>query len=537
MTSNRLIFLAAMWIAATANHSFWMLLFSVNGTGARAWLFVASVAVALAAVNALILRLLSPGRSVRVMVSMLLLLAAVTSWFMDTYGVSIDTDMMRNLVQTNPVEVWDFIGWPLLWRVLWQAVLPIALVWQAPLRDATWPQAIAQYFVGLLVSLSVFLAVGMPMYASYASFFRNQRSAEQLLAPGNVIRAAGKLALKTRKASLPFVQVGVDARRHTSPHSRPLLTVVVVGETARAANFSLGGYARVTNPELAKRDVLYFSNVHSCGTATAISVPCMFSDLPRNEFDPNAAERRDTVLDILQRAGLGVSWVDNQDGCKGVCDRIPNEQAVSAAAVTCNNHECRDDVLLLALDKKLSNITTDSVLVLHQIGSHGPTYFKRVPPEYEIFTPTCPTQRIETCTQQQIINAYDNSIAYTDHILAGLIDHLQQRQQQIDSAFIYVSDHGESLGEKGLYLHGEPYMIAPDFQKHVPMLMWFSADAPARLGIDVACLRGKVAQPFTHDYLAHTLLGINDVSTTAYRSQLDLLNGCRHAAVGTTVAN
>jgi lipid A ethanolaminephosphotransferase len=115
-----------------------------------------------------------------------------------------------------------------------------------------------------------------------------------------------------------------------------------------------------------------------------------------------------------------------------------------------------------------------------------------------------------------------------------LIDRLKQRQQQLDSVMIYVSDHGESLGEKGLYLHGEPYVIAPDYQKHVPMLMWFSSDAPTRLGVDLSCMRGKLSQPFTHDYLAHTLLSVNDVVTTAYRPAFDLLSGCRTLASAAT---
>jgi lipid A ethanolaminephosphotransferase len=321
--------------------------------------------------------------------------------------------------------------------------------------------------------------------------------------------------------------VGADAKRTAVAHAKPLLTLLIVGETARADNFSLGGYARSTNPLLAQRDVLYFSNVHSCGTATAISLPCMFSDLPRSEFDLNAAKHRDTVLDIMQRAGLAITWVDNQSGCKDVCDRIPGENASQYAATPCNNDECLDDILLQVLDDKLATLMTDSMLVLHPMGSHGPTYYRRVPPDHVIFKPTCATERIETCTREQIVNAYDNSIAYTDYVLAGLIDRLKQHQDRLDSVLIYVSDHGESLGENGLYLHGEPYSIAPDYQKHVPMLMWFSEGAPTRLGIDLECMRAKQPQPLSHDDVAHTLLGLNGVMTSVYRPQLDLFYSCR----------
>jgi lipid A ethanolaminephosphotransferase len=530
MTSNRLCALVALWIVATANHSFWSLFHSANGAGAHTWLFAASLAIAVTAFNTLVLRLLSPGRSLRLMLSLMLLLAAITSWFMDTYGVGVDTDMMRNVLQTNPSEARDFVGWSLLWRLLWQAGLPMLLIWRVPLSDVTWLQSLRNYAVGALASVIVLLAVVRPLYVSYASFFRNQRTAEQLMAPGNVIRASIQLALKHQHAAMPFVVVGADAHRAqlTSSH-KPMLTLVVVGETARAANFSLGGYQRPTNPQLQARDVLYFSNVHSCGTATAISVPCMFSELPRAEFKVDAADHRDTSLDILQRAGLIVNWVDNQDGCKGVCARVPTEDAVQNETTPCTDHECLDEVLWQALDKKLATLTADTVLVLHAMGSHGPTYHRRVPPKFVVFKPTCATERIETCSNEQIVNAYDNTILYTDHVLAGLIDRLKQRQDHVDSALIYVSDHGESLGENGLYLHGAPYVMAPDLQKHVPMLMWFSANTPDRLSLDLSCLRKQQAQPFTHDNLSHTLLGLNDVATNVYRPQLDLLKTCRSA--------
>jgi lipid A ethanolaminephosphotransferase len=401
------------------------------------------------------------------------------------------------------------------------------VIWKVTLPASTWLKSLRQYAINPVFSLVVLLAAALPVYVSYASFFRNQQSAQHLIVPANIIRASVKLAMKEIHSNIPFTVVGADAKRNVSSHDKPLLTLFVVGETARAANFSLGGYARETNPLLSKRDVLYFSNVHSCGTATAISLPCMFSDLPRSEFNLSAAEHRDTVLDILQRAGLHVEWIDNQSGCKGVCARTPYEQAEKYDPGLCSKGECLDEELLRAMDRKLPEINADSVLFLHPMGSHGPSYYRRVPAEHTTFTPTCATERIEKCTGEQIVNAYDNTIVYTDYILANLIDRLKQFQQQFDTVLIYISDHGESLGEKGLYLHGEPYAIAPPFQKDVPMLMWFSTGAAARLGVDLGCLRNKLTQPFTHDNVSHTLLGLNGVSTSAYRPQLDILKTCR----------
>ncbi|HXC58682.1 MAG TPA: sulfatase-like hydrolase/transferase, partial [Steroidobacteraceae bacterium] len=368
---------------------------------------------------------------------------------------------------------------------------------------------------------------GLPMYSSYASFFRNQDVARYFIAPANVLVGSTTLVRKTLHGRQPYIKVGEDAKRAATKQTRPLVVIFVVGETARAANFSLGGYARETNPLLKQKDIYYYTDVHSCGTATAVSVPCMFSDLPRSEFKLNAADHRDTVLDILQRAGVAVSWIDNQSGCKKVCARVPTEEARSYHPDSCKDGECLDDALLHALTAKLAQTQRDALIVLHAMGSHGPTYFRRVPPDHEVFKPTCPTQQIETCTDEQIVNSYDNSIAYTDYVLAGLIDALAAQQDRVDAVLLYVSDHGESLGENGLYLHGQPYLIAPEVQKKVPMLLWFSRGAPARLKLDGACLRTHLNDTASHDNVSHTLLGVHDVVTTVYRPELDLLKTCR----------
>jgi lipid A ethanolaminephosphotransferase len=255
----------------------------------------------------------------------------------------------------------------------------------------------------------------------------------------------------------------------------------------------------------------------------------MFSDLPREEFELSKAARRDTVLDILQRAGVTVQWIDNQSGCKGVCARVPLRQAEAYHPASCSDGACLDEALLHAASAELPKVVDDSLIVLHPMGSHGPTYHRRVPPDREVFKPICPTERIETCTREQVVNSYDNSIAYTDFVLAGLIDLLSAQADVLDSVLLYVSDHGESLGEKGLFLHAQPYLIAPDVQKKVPMLLWFSSGAEGRLGLDSACLRGRLGAPASHDNVSHTLLGLMDVATAVYRPGLDILRGCRAA--------
>ncbi|MEP7313638.1 MAG: phosphoethanolamine--lipid A transferase [Pseudomonadota bacterium] len=532
MTSNRLCLLVSVWIVATANHSFWTLLLRDQAGIGKGSVFVVSVALALVGLHLFLLRVLSPGRSVRWVASLMLILAATASWFMDTYGIAIDSGMVQNVVQTDISEAGNFIGWSLLWRLTWQAALPIVLVWRARLPAVSWAGLAREYAVGSAVGLALLFAPGLPMYSHYASFFRNQDTARYLISPANVVVASLNLFRKTQKGRQPYVVVGSDARRREQFGTKPLVVVMVVGETARAANFSLGGYARDTNPLLARKKVFYFRDVSSCGTATAVSVPCMFSDLPRAEFELSKASRRDTVLDVLKRAGVAVTWIDNQSGCKSVCARIPSRSAEVDHPASCSAGECLDDALLHSLPIEMRTLTSDTLIVLHAMGSHGPTYFRRVPPDHEVFKPICPTERIETCSDEQIVNSYDNSIAYTDFVLSGLIDQLDAEQNDIDSVLLYVSDHGESLGEKGLYLHGQPYLIAPDVQKKVPMMLWFSSGTISRLGLDTTCVAARLAAPASHDNVSHTLLGLANVATSIYRPGLDLLRECRSGPDG-----
>jgi lipid A ethanolaminephosphotransferase len=312
----------------------------------------------------------------------------------------------------------------------------------------------------------------------------------------------------------------------------------MVGETARADHFSLNGYRRDTNPELARRDVVSFSDASSCGTSTAESLPCMFSHLGRVAYQASEVDH-ENLLDALQRAGLAVLWIDNQSGCKGVCDRVPHAMAADAApgstaapSSVCNGSECLDEALLLGLDQRLAALdparrARGVVLVMHQMGSHGPAYSTRSPAEHKPFKPECTTTALQQCAHDELINAYDNSIAYTDHVLALGIDWLQRQTAVYDPAMLYVSDHGESLGENHLYLHGLPYSIAPVEQKHVPLIIWLAGQTQAASGVTTACLRGRAAEPLSHDNLFHTVAGFMGVSTAVYRPGLDLLAACR----------
>ena len=310
------------------------------------------------------------------------------------------------------------------------------------------------------------------------------------------------------------------------------MLLLVLGETARMGNFGINGYARPTTPELAKLPVISWRNAWSCGTNTAASVPCMFSHLGRDGYVGRKANH-ENLLDVAQRAGLAVLWLDNQSGCKGVCARTPNVQTSALKdPQLCSSGECWDPIMLTDLDTRIAALPAERrargvLLVMHQMGSHGPAYYKRVPPAYKRFMPECATNALQDCSREQLVNAFDNTIAYTDHFLAQTIAWLQAHETSHDTAMVYVSDHGESLGENNLYLHGLPYAIAPDVQKRVPWITWLSPGFAQRQRLDAACLTSRAEVEISHDHYFHSVLGLLDVQTGAYQRPLDAYAACR----------
>ncbi len=462
----------------------------------------------------------------------LFLISAGVSYFMLEYGALIDAGMLRNMAETNVTEVRDLLSWKLFGMLFLLGVVPSLLLWKTPVSYRHWPQALLRKLLVSLASVCLLGALALANYQGLSSLLRNHHELRLMVVPSNYIGAAfGYVSEQLASAKQPFVKLGEDARRAAAgqSHAHKSLTVLVVGESARAENFSLLGYGRNTNPELSQQQgVIGFPDVHSCGTETAVSVPCMFSNMTRQGYVASKARNQEGLLDVLKRAGLDVVWRDNQSGCKGTCDRVTFHDVSNLKdPALCADNECRDEILLQGLQAFIDNLQQDTVLVLHQMGSHGPEYYKRYPKAYERFTPVCQSNALNECSRESIVNGYDNTIVYTDHVLSLLIDTLRANQQKVDTAMIYLSDHGESLGEYNLFLHGTPYAIAPDQQKHIGMLAWFSEPYQQAFKLDTQCVRQVRTQPWSQDNLFHSMLGLLQVETSVYNPGLDLFATCQ----------
>ncbi|WP_110996086.1 phosphoethanolamine transferase [Pseudomonas sichuanensis] len=525
------IALVALWMTVAVNAVFWSTVWrAIDGFDNGNPLFLISLPLFVFAWHFIILWALCWGRLLRPVLAVLIVVASAASYFISRYGIVIDAEMLMNMLQTDTAEAMDLLSPGLVFWLLATGVLPLLVLWRLPLARPRWRKQVLWRLGSLAMVLAMVGVILATQYQSYASLLRNNREVRLILVPSNVLGAVHSYAKHALDKPEAFVQVGLDAHQRADAGigGRNKLLVVVVGETARAMNFSLNGYDRDTNPELARRGVLSFTDVSSCGTATAVSVPCMFQDLGRKGWKNQYANHREGLLDVLQRAGVSVLWRDNNSGCKGACDRVPNEDLSHAGiAQACNTGECFDEVLLSGLQAYLDQRSGNTVVVLHMKGSHGPAYYKRYPAAFERFTPVCSNNQLDQCEDQAIRNAYDNTLLYTDHVLGQVVDLLKSNDARFDSAMLYVSDHGESLGEKGVYLHGLPYAMAPKEQTHVPMVLWMSQQLAARSGVSMGCMAQRSGAELSHDNLFHSVLGLMDVQTSVYQQALDMFQPCQ----------
>lgn len=527
--------LVALWLSLGLNLYFYQVLHHLSGlTGIAAAAFMGGSVLLVFAYYWLIMQLISWRMTAKTIAAILIVIGGWSSYFVANLGINIDQGQITNLMQTDSREALDLMSAPFLLWTLATIVAPLLLLWKIRLKSQSTRVMLLGKLIGSVIAIVLALSAAFAFYNQYAPIFREHRDLKSKLSPLNSISSLSSYAkrqFKTRHQ--PLIPYGTDAVFTGKPAGQPRLMVLVVGETGRAESFSLNGYNKNTNPELSQLDILNFKQVSSCGTSTAVSVPCMFSGMPRKAYDADLASHREGLLDIAQRAGYQVTWIDNNSGCKGVCDRTGGQYPISAQLKQqwCKEGECYDDILLSSLSQYLTQLQNspqpkNQLLVLHQVGSHGPAYFKRYPDSFKHFRPTCDTNSIQGCSREALINTYDNTIVYTDHVLASVIRQLQQLKG-FQSAMWYLSDHGESTGEHGLYLHGAPYMLAPSQQTHVPMLMWFSQAWQQQVPALIPCLKQQLDQPRSQDNLFPTMLALLDIRSKVLDAGLDMHHGCK----------
>lgn len=518
--------IASGYILVVLNTGYWARMVAIFDWNA---LQIGLFGLASLGLTVLTLEFFGPGRLQKPVVAVLIVLAASASYYERNFGVLIDRDMVRNVLSTTVNESRHLIDPAMLMQISVTGVLPAALVfWPRVARIGRWHH-LWRWPLGVALSGAVVVGALMGDYKAFSATLRERDELMGSYQPGATLVALVRYGRQQWRSADPVVRaVATDATPgpHLAQVSKPVLLVFFAGETARAQNFGLNGYARNTTPGLAERSVINFPDVTACGTSTAVSLPCMFSPLAQSGYSREGFLSHENLLDVLARAGFAVSWVDNNTGDQRIAYRTGWSMVDATLAPDACKVECTDAVFLPLIRQTLDTMTTNTVLVLHMIGNHGPAYHLRYAPERALFQPECATSRFSDCTLDQIVNAYDNAMLETDHVLSRAIDMLAASNRVLP-AMVFVSDHGESLGENGLFLHAAPRFMAPDTQLKVPMVMWLGDAFAQAMALDAECLAQGAAQPTSHDMVFHTVLGLLDVTTKARDPALDLTSGCR----------
>lgn len=511
----------ALLLVVFANGAFFKHVGAIYPLAGGNLFFVISLGIVLFSVTVILLSLLSGRYTLKPILITVLLVTSMVAYFMDAYDVVIDSHMIQNLLETNIKESVDLLSFKQVLYFVLLGVIPSVIVYRLKIVSMTFTETLVDKAKVIGIALAVAVVIIFSFSKYYTSFFREHKPLRYYANPAYYLYSIGHYAQET--FSHPYsgiAPIGEDAKIISGNQPRKLI-VLVVGEAVRWDHFGLNGYSRDTTPLLRKEDIINYTQFTSSGTETAVSVPCMFSSFGREGYDKEKAKHTENVLDVLKRAGVNILWRDNNSDSKGVADRVSYEDYQSPKVNTICDEECRDEGMLVGLQEYINTHPKgDILIVLHQMGNHGPAYYKRYTKPFEKYTPVCKTNQLEQCSKEEITNAYDNTILYTDTFLTQVIALLKGNDERFATGMFYLSDHGESLGENGLYLHGFPYAIAPEAQKHVPAVMWFGK----QFKIDKAKMADSAKEPQTQDSLFHTLLGYLDVNTTIYQPRLDLLH-------------
>ena len=386
---------------------------------------------------------------------------AIAVYFVNTYGVIIDKSMIGNVINTNFEESSSFFSFSLIVYIVFLGILPSLLLFKIKTEKVKTKSFLIQVFVTLFLLLSL-------AYANSPNWLwidKNSKTVGGLAMPWSyVVNTISFYNSKYKKN-----QKQILLPNATLKDNKKSITVLVIGESARSQNFSLYGYEKDTNPLLSKIDNVHSYKAESCATYTTAGVKCIL------EYK-NTGKLFEILPNYLFRNDIEVIWRTTNWGEPTV--NIKNFQNKKDLRKLCKTNECDyDGVLLSGLREQILASKKNKILVvLHTSTSHGPTYYKKYPEEFNKFTPVCKSVELANCTQEELINAYDNTIVYTDYILSNLIGELKQLEEY-NSSMIYISDHGESLGENNLYMHGLPVSMAPKEQLDIPFIVWVSDDS------------------------------------------------------------
>lgn len=476
--------------------------FSINGLLTLVTLLVVMfffTALVLAAVALVSVALVKP------LIILLTLLNSIALYFIITYQIVFDRSMMSNIFNTRVEESLDLFHYKLL---VYFIIFGLAPAWYisrfkiAPLRY----RRLLTHMAALLIGVMAFVYINS---STWLWFDKHSSKLGGAILPWSYLINTGR-ALSINNVGHKDLTLLPDA---VVRDKQKILVVLVIGETARAQNFSLYGYHRETNPKLKEKNIAILQGAKSCSTYTTASLHCMLSHTGKTSGN------HEPLPSYLQRHGIDVIWRTNNWGELPLS--VNTYETAKDLRKRCLGDRCKhDDVLLWELEKRIEQSDSEKIFtVLHTKGSHGPAYHARYREIFDVFKPVCRSVELDKCSSQSLINAYDNTILATDDFLSRVIDNLE-KINTMPVLMLYVSDHGESLGEYGLYLHGSPYAIAPNVQKEIPFIVWMSDSFAQTTGVSIGQLEQRTKH--SHGQIFHSILGAFAVDSPVYNQHRDI---------------
>ena len=433
----------------------------------------------------------------KILLVLFFIINAVAVYFINTYSVIIDESMIGNVLNTNYSESSSFFSIKLVLYVVFLGILPSIFIIKAKIITVT----VKKFLVSISLTLLFLLTLAFANASNWLWIDKNSKTLGGLAMPWSYAVNIPLFYIHQFKKNEKEILLP-DA---TIKDNQKSVVILVIGESARSENFSLYGYPKNTNPLLSKIPNVSHFNATSDATYTTAGVKSIVEH-------ENTDELYEILPNYLYRNNVDVIWRTTNWGEPPV--HIKNYQNREALMPNCKGDDCDYDGILLSGLKEqiLASKKNKILIVLHTSTSHGPTYSKKYPAQFEIFKPVCNSVELGNCSHTELVNAYDNTIVYTDYLLANVIEDLKQLQEY-KSAMIFVSDHGESLGENNLYMHGLPRSIAPKQQYEIPFIVWTSDNSARQM---------KPNKILTQNYVFHSVLNFLNIQSPIYKEQMNI---------------
>jgi len=433
----------------------------------------------------------------KVIAGITFIISSVTLYFINTYDVIVDDTMMGNVFNTNYSEATSYFCLAAVLYVLFLGAVPCVLTIIAKINYGS----VKRFFTNILIALAIVVAVAFGNMSNWPWIDKHAPVIGSLLMPWsytvNAVRyKLGEAERNRKEILLPDASIRDDEKA---------VVVLVIGESDRRDHFSLYGYERQTNPLMSQIPDLKAFPAKSAATYTTAGVKAILD-----------YQQTDSLYEILPnylfRTGADVVWRASNWGEPPL--HVSKYSKIEDLSDAPNDGPLYDQLLFDGVDAQILSSNKNKVLlVLHTSTSHGPSYYLKYPPQFEKFTPVAKSVEMSKCPRQEIVNAYDNTILYTDYLFAGLISTLKDvASQGWKCCAIFVGDHGESLGENDLYMHGVPISIAPKEQYEIPFIVWSS---------DPSC-QPKADGEISQYHVFHTVLDFLHIDSAVYDKELDL---------------